>query len=132
MPVRQLIIIGSGPAGYTAAVYAARANLHPLVVASSVEAGGELMNTTDTEQGTIAVEGRSSRTGLPGVFAAGDVIDPHYRQAITAAGSGATAALDAEHFLASLPDAVLSRAVEAHADASSRDEPSPTRETAVV
>ena len=47
--MRQLIIVGSGPAGYTAAIYAARASLAPLVVASSVEAGGELMNTTDVE-----------------------------------------------------------------------------------
>jgi thioredoxin reductase (NADPH) len=47
--VRQIIIIGSGPAGYTAAIYAARANLRPLLIASSVEAGGELMNTTDVE-----------------------------------------------------------------------------------
>jgi len=47
--VRQIIIIGSGPAGYTAAVYAARANLKPLLIASSVEAGGELMNTTEVE-----------------------------------------------------------------------------------
>lgn len=47
--MRQIIIIGSGPAGYTAAIYAARANLNPLVIASSVEAGGELMNTTDVE-----------------------------------------------------------------------------------
>ena len=53
-------------------------------------------------EGTIAVEGRTSKTNLSGVFAAGDVIDPSYRQAITAAGSGAAAALDAEHYLAGL------------------------------
>lgn len=55
-----------------------------------------------TEDGTIQLEGRSSRTSLPGVFAAGDVIDPTYRQAVTAAGSGAVAALDVEHYLAAL------------------------------
>jgi thioredoxin reductase (NADPH) len=53
-----------------------------------------------TPEGTIAVEGRSSKTSIPGVFAAGDVIDPTYKQAATAAGSGVVAALDAEHYLA--------------------------------
>ena len=54
------------------------------------------------EAGFIVTEGKSSRTSLPGVFAAGDVQDPHYKQAITAAASGCIAARDAEQFLSSL------------------------------
>jgi thioredoxin reductase (NADPH) len=68
---------------------------------------GQLDLTTD---GTIAVAGRSSKTALAGVFAAGDVIDPSYRQAVTAAASGTVAALDAEHYLASLPEDLLAQA----------------------
>jgi thioredoxin reductase (NADPH) len=63
---------------------------------------GDQIDTDD--EGYVRVEGRSTRTNRPGVFAAGDLVDHTYRQAITAAGSGTQAALDAEWYLRDTPE----------------------------
>jgi thioredoxin reductase (NADPH) len=65
------------------------------------------------DEGYLKVEAPSTRTNLTGVFGAGDVVDHTYRQAITAAGTGCSAALDAERYLAALADSEAAAATAA-------------------
>src|SRR3954471_22480628 len=63
------------------------------------------------DEGYVIVQGRSPRTNKPGVFAAGDLVDHTYRQAVTAAGSGCQAALDAEWYLRDTPEVPTPEAI---------------------
>ena len=72
----------------------------------------ELFDVDD--EGYVKVGGRSTRTNIPGVFAAGDLVDHTYRQAITAAGMGCSAAIDAERWLADADDTATTEMIGAH------------------
>ncbi len=100
-------ILGDATAGVTGALLVhkdgseKRIDIHGFFLAIGHHPNSELFNqwVKTNEEGYILTEGKSSKTNVPGVFAAGDVQDPHYRQAITAAGSGCMAAMDLERFL---------------------------------
>ena len=92
-----------GTTWYQAHVLAVGLALAAIGVAIGHDPASELFRgQLDTDgEGYLLVQSRTSHTNIDGVFAAGDVVDHTYRQAITAAGSGCSAALDAQHFLAS-------------------------------
>lgn len=97
---RQLIILGSGPAGWTT-----EATGLFVAIGHTPNAGlfeGQLAMHNGYLQIRSGLAGNATQTSVEGVFAAGDVADQNYRQAITSAGFGCMAALDAERYLDAL------------------------------
>jgi thioredoxin reductase (NADPH) len=108
--VRELVAGENGALGHAALVNTVTAEERDIPVSGTfIAVGHEPQSSLVRDQieldenGYVITEGRSTRTNRPGVFAAGDLVDHTYRQAITAAGSGCQAALDAEWYLRDTP-----------------------------
>jgi thioredoxin reductase (NADPH) len=108
--VKEFVAGENGALGHAALVNTETGEERTLEVAGAFVAVGHEPQSTLVdgqidvdENGYVVVDGRSTRTNRPGVFAAGDLVDHTYRQAITAAGSGCQAALDAEWYLRDTP-----------------------------
>jgi thioredoxin reductase (NADPH) len=108
--VQEFVPAESGALGHAKVVNAETGEERDLLVAGTFIAVGHepqselVRGQVDVDDaGYVITEGRSTRTNLPGVFAAGDLVDHTYRQAVTAAGSGTEAALDAEWYLRDTP-----------------------------
>jgi thioredoxin reductase (NADPH) len=108
--VKELVAGSSGALGHATLVHADSGQERTLPIAGAFIAIGHepqselVRGQVDVdENGYVLTDGKSTRTNLPGVFAAGDLVDHTYRQAITAAASGCQAALDAEWYLRDTP-----------------------------
>ena len=97
---KTVAVVGGGDTACEEAVYLAglAAKVY-LIVRKPYLRASKIMQVDTDEVGYIVTEPGTPRTKVPGVFAAGDVADPHYRQAITAAGTGCQAAIEAERYL---------------------------------